>query len=275
MLVTPDRVLYAGWLGMPSVRTLGALTVYAASETPFAIRAGGRRWERACFAVVPPNQPHEIRSDDPVVWDLLLEPESVDVDAVLKALPRRISRPDSGYRRLQAAFRTWLEDVDAIDRTAPAIDAAFLGTSFAPRCLDPRIQSVVSSIRAEPCTNRLATECAREVGLSFSRFVHLFKSQIGVSFRSFCAWKRARALLPFVATAHNLTDLALHIGYPDSTHFSHSIRRIYGLRPRDIVTGSRQLTVVGSAASLAMQHEVPATTGIDAGARIQPRPNPC
>lgn len=275
MLVTPDRVLYAGWLGMPSVRTLGALTVYAASETPFAIRAGGRRWERACFAVVPPNQPHEIRSDDPVVWDLLLEPESVDVDAVLKALPHRISQPDSDYRRLRAAFRAWLDDVDAIDRTAPAIDAEFLGKAFAPRGLDPRIQSVVESIRTEPCTHRLATDCAREVGLSFSRFVHLFKTQIGVSFRAFCAWKRARALLPFVATAHNLTDLALHIGYPDSTHFSHSIRRIYGLRPRDIVTGSRQLTVLGSGASRAIQLEVAATAGIDVDARVHRRPHPC
>lgn len=249
MLVTPDRVLYAGWLGMPSVRTLGSLTVYAASGSPFAIRAGGRRWERACFAVVPPNEPHEIRSDDPVVWDLLLEPESVDVAAMLKALPHRISRPDANYQRLQAAFRTWLDDTDTLDHTAPAIDAKFLGTSIAPRRLDPRIQAIVAAIRAEPCTHRLATDCAREVGLSFSRFVHLFKTQVGVSFRAFCAWKRARALLPFVATAHNLTDLALHIGYPDSTHFSHSIRRIYGLRPRDIVTGSRQLTVLGSAAS--------------------------
>lgn len=249
MLVTPDRVLYAGWLGMPSVRTLGSLTVYTAADTPFAIRTCGRRWERAVFAVVPPNQPHEIRSDDPIVWDLLLEPESVDIAAVLATLPRRIPRPTGDYLRLQSAFRAWLGNVDAIDRTASGIDAAILGTTFVPRQLDPRIAAIVESVRQHPCKHRLATDCAREVGLSFSRFVHLFKAQIGVSFRGFCAWKRARALLPFVATAHNLTDLALHIGYPDSTHFSHSIRRIYGLRPRDIVTGSRQLTVLGDSAS--------------------------
>lgn len=249
MLVTPDRVIYAGWLGAPSARTIGALTVYEASETPFEIRVDGRGWERSFFAVVPPNQQHEIRSDDPVVWNILLEPESVDVAAVLRALPCRISRPDADYQRLRTAFHAWLDDVDAIDTSASAIDAAILGSSFAPRALDDRLAAVVKSIRDEPYGQRFAADCARNVGLSFSRFVHLFKADIGLSFRSFCAWKRARALLPLVTSAHNLTDLALHIGYPDSTHFSHSIRRIYGLRPRDIVTGSRRLTVLGGPAA--------------------------
>jgi methylphosphotriester-DNA--protein-cysteine methyltransferase len=96
-------------------------------------------------------------------------------------------------------------------------------------------------IRAQPCEQFFAAECARITGLSFSRFVHLFKEQIGMTFRAFCAWKRARAVLPYVTSTCNLTDLALQVGYPDSTHFSHSIRRIYGLRPRDIVAGSRRL----------------------------------
>lgn len=244
MLVTPDRVLYAGWLGVPSVRTLGSLTAYVAADTPFGIRSGGRPWERACFAVVPPNEQHEICSDDPVVWSILLEPESLDVATVLNALPRLIHRPDAHYLRVRSAFRAWLDEVDAIDRAIPAIDAALLGTAFAPRVLDDRLARVVESIRAHPHESRLAADCAHAVGLSFSRFVHLFTAQIGVSFRAFCAWKRARALLPLVATGRNLTDLALRIGYPDSTHFSHSIRRIYGLRPRDIVTGSRRLTVM-------------------------------
>lgn len=244
MLVTPDRVLYAGWLGAPSVRTLGSLTAYVAADVPFTIRTDGRQRKRAYFALVPPNVQHEICSDDPVVWNILLEPESLDVTAVLSALPGLIPRPDADYLRLQSAFREWLDDVDAIDRAAPAIDAALLGTASTPRVLDDRLARVVQSIRARPYEHRLAADCARAVGLSFSRFLHLFSAEIGVSFRTFCAWKRARALLPFVATTRNLTDLALRIGYPDSTHFSHSIRRIYGLCPRDIVTGSRRLTVM-------------------------------
>ena len=44
--------------------------------------------------------------------------------------------------------------------------------------------------------------------------------------------------------------LAQDIGYPDSTHFSHSIRRFYGLKPRSIFIGSRDLAIYRSDASI-------------------------
>jgi AraC-like DNA-binding protein len=88
-----------------------------------------------------------------------------------------------------------------------------------------------------------AASCAAEVGLSPSRFLHLFKEETGISFRSFRAWKRARHLLHFANQDINLAHLAQDIGYPDSTHFSHSIRRFYGLKPRAIFSGSRDLAI--------------------------------
>jgi hypothetical protein len=39
---------------------------------------------------------------------------------------------------------------------------------------------------------------------------------------------------------------AQDICYPDSTHFSHSIRRFYGLKPRAIFSGSRDLAIYRS-----------------------------
>lgn len=47
----------------------------------------------------------------------------------------------------------------------------------------------------------------------------------------------------------NLAQLALDAGYPDSTHFSRSIRLAYGLKPRDIFAGSRRLAVYAHALS--------------------------
>ena len=82
--------------------------------------------------------------------------------------------------------------------------------------------------------------------MSPSRFLHLFKEETGISFRSFRAWKRARHLLHFANQDINLAHLAQDIGYPDSTHFSHSIRRFYGLKPRAIFSGSRDLAIYRS-----------------------------
>jgi AraC-like DNA-binding protein len=89
--------------------------------------------------------------------------------------------------------------------------------------------------------------CAAEASLSASRFLHLFKQETGISFRSFRAWKRARHLLNFANQDLNLAHLAQDIGYPDSTHFSHSIRRFYGLKPRAIFSGSRDLAIFAAA----------------------------
>jgi AraC-like DNA-binding protein len=117
---------------------------------------------------------------------------------------------------------------------------------LAPRRLDPRVARSMLQIgkfSGEPVT---AASCAAEAGLSPSRFLHLFKEETGISFRSFRAWKRARHLLHFANQDINLAHLAQDIGYPDSTHFSHSIRRFYGLKPRAIFSGSRDLAIYRS-----------------------------
>ena len=120
------------------------------------------------------------------------------------------------------------------------------GEALPQRALDPRVVKSIAQIGrfcGEPVT---AASCAAEAGLSSSRFLHLFKQETGISFRAFRAWKRARHLLHFANQDLNLAHLAQDIGYPDSTHFSHSIRRFYGLKPRAIFSGSRDLAIYRS-----------------------------
>ncbi|HEY1229584.1 MAG TPA: AraC family transcriptional regulator, partial [Ramlibacter sp.] len=102
---------------------------------------------------------------------------------------------------------------------------------------------VIERLNADPAQSASAQECAGWVHLSFSRFLHLFKDEVGLPFRSFRAWKRARSLLRHVRQSSTLTDIALDAGYPDATHFSHSIRQVYGLRPSEILAGSRRLAL--------------------------------
>ena len=51
-------------------------------------------------------------------------------------------------------------------------------------------------------------------------------------------------LLSVINRPQNLAALAQDIGYPDSTHFSHSIRRYFGICPKDILRGCRRLQIV-------------------------------
>jgi AraC-like DNA-binding protein len=102
----------------------------------------------------------------------------------------------------------------------------------------------VSRFQAKPSSSISGEDCANDVRLSLSRFLHLFKDETSMNFKTFRAWKRGRNILHHVNVERNLAHFALDAGYPDSTHFSHSLRRIYGLQPSAIFSGSRRLQII-------------------------------
>jgi AraC-like DNA-binding protein len=244
MWLTPHRVFYAGLLGAAAERTMGGHGVYVspAGAPPNRIRVGGGAWLTGEFIVVPPHVPHQVESAHPLIFNLLVESESVD-PARLPAFmqhcgpvdaPAFVQRVRDAHAHLLAASARGM-NFEGFD-----FDALFFGEALAPRALDARIRKVADAINADPAAAMSAEECAASVHLSFSRFLHLFKQETGMAFR---AWKRARSLLRYVQQGSTLTDIALDTGYPDSTHFSHSIRQVYGLKPSDIVAGSRRLAL--------------------------------
>jgi len=254
MWLTTHRVFYAGLLGPVGERTLGGWAAYVSlsSNDPIRVCIGNGAWQSGELLVVPPQVPHRVESVQPLVLNLVIESDSVDpsrLPAWLQSCgrveaPRFVERVRTMHARLLAASGR-KESFEGFD-----FDALFFGEALAPRVLDARIRRVVDGINADPCAATSAEQWARDVHLSFSRFLHLFKDEVGVPFRSFRAWKRARNLLRQVHQPLSLTDIALDAGYPDSTHFSHSIRQFYGLRPSEILAGSRRLKVHDAGAAI-------------------------
>ncbi len=245
MLLNLDRSAYAGLLGKPSRRIYGSLTVYASLGAPFRLCIENGTWDHAELAVVPPFVPHHIATDDRVIGVVLLEPESFDPRALPPFLAARgaVAHPEL-LDRIRDAFGRLRRGDPTIDPRTVDIDTLFFGQAIPRREADPRVALVAQRIRQRPCTPLGADTCASLTGLSCSRFLHLFKAELGTTFRGFRAWKRARSMLEYVSRDLNLSDFALELGYPDASHFSHSIRNFYGLTPRDIFSGSRRLAVV-------------------------------
>ncbi|QCI68016.1 helix-turn-helix domain-containing protein [Phreatobacter stygius] len=242
MIVTPERVVYAGLIGSPLKRTLGSIAIYASIGAPFLIRTAGSDWRTTCFAVIPPYQAHDLVSTDKIVCSLHVEPESIDRTAAAELMA--MDGDDQAGAVTCAAFRALVDGKATCAASTPEIDCVFFGTSLPGRSMDPRIARAVAMMQREAHDLACAKGYARLAGVSLSRFVHLFTLEVGTSFRRFRAWKRARSFLSLVRDSGNLTDIALEAGYPDSTHFSHSIRKIYGLRPKDILAGGRRLSVI-------------------------------
>ncbi len=256
MWLNADRVLYVGLLGEPSVRTFGAFSIYVSLRRPHRICVNGGKWEETQFSVVPPYVGHRIESDDRMICNILIESETVR----LSDLPEHI-RNGRGAVDAPEALQTMRDALDKFRRCASRqyartedFDENFFGEALPTRALDRRIGTVLDKIKCDPNSHTSAEECAVACHLSVSRFLHLFKAEVGSPFRSFRTWQRARSVLYYVTQSANLANIALDVGYPDSTHFSHSIRQIYGLTPKSIFAGCRKLALYGSGAAAAPRY---------------------
>ena len=251
MLITPERVFYAGLVGRPRERCQGAFNVYVALKGGLWLTTSDGEERYGEMLVVPPNTRHALTSEHRSAIAILIEPESLPAGA-LDDLGERLTGPHQGLfiSKIRGAYDMLRHRQNGEDITDARLDAMCFGEALPRRALDPRVARAIAQIgrfSGEPVT---AASCAAAAGLSSSRFLHLFKEETGIAFRSFRAWKRARHLLHFANQDINLAHLAQDIGYPDSTHFSHSIRRFYGLKPRAIFSGSRDLAILRSGSSV-------------------------
>ncbi len=243
MWLNTDRVLYIGLLGTPSLRTFGSYTVYVSLKVPHRISFGGDAWQMASLSMAPPGVPHRIASSERMIATILIEPETVSLEKLPAWLCTRGGPLDEPglLVAMQGELAAIRNGGKKLYGGSAEFDKAFLGAELASRALDPRIGAVLGRMKNDPHHPYSAKVCADSICVSTSRFLHLFKADVGIPFRNFRAWKRARSLLNHVKQDENLTNIALDVGYPDSTHFSHSIRTVYGLTPRSIFAGCRQL----------------------------------
>lgn len=247
LVIGRNRLFYSGLAGnSKKPRNLGSFSLYCATEGQFQIAIGAGDWIECDMALVAPYQSHRLISPTGGIHNLGFEPESLSSDAQARL---RALHCDADSR--QALLERIRQQRELLGQALPHgfstqdFDRLFLGETLqAPQMMDPRIAHVLTMMcdDLEDCTVS-ADDYAREINLSPSRFLHLFKVNTSVSFRSLRMWKRARRFLDHANGDNSLTDVALDLGYPDSSHFSHSIRRTYGLKPRSIRQGSRHLKV--------------------------------
>lgn len=248
MFVNRDRVFYHGLLGgRMQPRRIGAIGVYLAAEGDIRLRIGTQPWLVGRCFVVPQYCTHQVTAEGAQIFNLLFEPERIgpqDQHRLIAACAGLQERPAEMERIRRAA--EYLRASWSRNRLDSAeFDRLLLGQPLPERALDPRIGLTLDLFEQDLGDLGLsAGESARRVGLSPSRFLHLFKEQTGAAYRSLRMWKRARRFLQHANHDRNLTEVALDLGYPDSSHFSHSIRRTYGLKPRSIRDGSRDLEVI-------------------------------
>ena len=98
----------------------------------------------------------------------------------------------------------------------------------ARRHIDLRVSRVVEALHEHYDDLRPVAQVASSVGLSASRFQHLFTQEVGVPFRRYRAWRRMRAAITNVINGSNFTTAAYAAGFADQAHFAREFRRTFG-----------------------------------------------
>lgn len=251
MLIGRDRLFYNGLLGNSMrERRMGCIAVYVASGEDFSISIGDKALQKRRIVALAPFTTHRLQSPDGYILNLCIEPESVDPVEIGAFIAEVNARPDGGpIKNCVSRARDRVARGEAMDGfSSSEFDQFFLGRTLGGRRVDPRIAHALDLLTDHPSDLDLsAGQCADDVGLSVSRFLHLFKENTHIPFRSKRMWRRARRFMDYATVDSSLTEVALDLGYPDSSHFSHSIRSSFGLQPRSIQRGSRGMKVsVGS-----------------------------
>lgn len=104
-----------------------------------------------------------------------------------------------------------------------------LAAPMSPGTLDRRVAAAIQHLHEQPTVS--AAKLAAEVGLSASRFLHLFREHTGTSFRRYRLWARMHRVGRTIADRGDLTTAAADAGFASPSHLSDAFHTMFGLRP--------------------------------------------
>ena len=200
----------------------------------FGLRIHGGDWLSCRTAVIPAGVLHELDIRGEPLAVLYIEPNVDGTDALIP-LMRDVREVDGalvGSTGESSLMRELWEDRSSAQWTGQALDDLLaFARRRAARRIDSRVARVIEVMSERYDDLIPVAQLAGAVGLSASRFQHLFPREVGVPFRRYRAWNRMRVAIGEIAKGSNFTTAAHAAGFADQAHFSHDFRRTFGAPP--------------------------------------------
>jgi len=224
------RALFAGPLGRNAPHRHSTPVFLAGLYEKFALRVGDGAWRSCRTAAIPAGLAYEFDMGGAPLAVLYAEASTAGADSLSRLV--RHAQDVSGARVGDdgefAVLREMYEDHDSPSWIARGLDDLIGFAGRRERPVDPRMARVLDSLQESYADLRQVVRVAETVGLSPSRFQHVFTREIGVPFRRYRAWCRMRAAIRAVLNGSNLTTAAHTAGFADQAHFARDFRRTFG-----------------------------------------------
>ena len=122
------------------------------------------------------------------------------------------------------------ETKDCYRKTIERIFQSFSLKRSVEQKMDERIFGAVKKIESQTgLEENLLYDILSEAGLSKSRFLHLFKENIGTSYKDYILMKKFMRTWKNLSLGMNITEACIDGGFCDSSHFSHFMSDCFGI----------------------------------------------
>lgn len=232
--IRDGRTFFSGPLFHCAKHQHGAPVFLAGLYGKFRLRIQGGDWLWCRTAIIPAGVVHELDVGGEPITVLYIEPTVAGVDAFKSLIgnTRGLNGALVGNSGEIAFMRDLYESRYRADWTSDALqDLLAYAVQRSPSVIDPRLQRVLEHLHCHSDDLTPLPILTAQVGLSPSRFQHLFTEQVGVPFRRYRAWNRMRQALTCIVSGDNFTAAAHAAGFSDSAHFCHDFRKTFGDAP--------------------------------------------
>ncbi|MFC9994162.1 helix-turn-helix domain-containing protein [Nocardia sp. NPDC127526] len=214
-------------------------------DRPFTLRVGDGRPLSVRSALIPPRTTHQLIAEGGQMVFCYLDPASDRARSCRERMAQwheAIGSRHAHEHRLTVLGAALGHDSaqSADERAAELLE---LAAPITPHIVDERIAAAARVLRDDPASAIPARELATRAGLSESRFLHLFRQELGTSLRRYRLWVRLMHAATLSAAGHNLTTVAAEAGFASPSHLADRFRTTFGLSAtRLIATGVRVRT---------------------------------
>lgn len=230
--LSSNHLMLRSGYGDPELHSHLAAHVLVSLSAPFAVTAAGRTMQ--CAGVrIPSGCPHTVRTGGEAILVFLFDATT----AVAGQITEVQAIPPETAARIAAAYEAMRAAGDVVSAYPRFFAAAMelLGLPAAQQNVtDERILAAVRYIDANISGEVSAAGAARTACLSESRFSHLFRQQVGVTFASYALLRKLYHTYTAVAAGESITQAAVDAGFASPSHFAAVNKKLFGITASEV-----------------------------------------
>ena len=137
--------------------------------------------------------------------------------------------PEEICKEIAQLYADWVENAGSYVGFERAVLSRLGITGASANVTDERIRAAMEFIRAKSTEKVTCQDVADAVHLSQSRFSHLFREQVGMTFAAYLIYQRILYVYTRMLRGTSITEAALEAGFSSSAHFADVNRRVFGI----------------------------------------------